>query len=198
MIFIPVVVSNVQEVVMIPYAEQLQKEFYLQNENKTRLAYDHPSGHVLGSMISSTSNFGWPQICKNPGLALNNAMNSYCFCKPSSMAASRLYDDSKDRFFKLTPTEKARNHEEFIRTEAIEELKLSKEAMYDMLLQPYKHEKLVERDELNQKATISYVCKYPGCDRLFTKGWNILDHIRMHEGLRPFQCEFCERAFTQK
>mmetsp|Transcript_25731 Transcript_25731/g.22834 ORF Transcript_25731/g.22834 Transcript_25731/m.22834 type:complete len:85 (+) Transcript_25731:151-405(+) len=28
--------------------------------------------------------------------------------------------------------------------------------------------------------------------------WNLLDHIRMHYGIKPYQCNFCSRSFTQK
>ncbi|CAI2368406.1 unnamed protein product [Moneuplotes crassus] len=41
-------------------------------------------------------------------------------------------------------------------------------------------------------------CKYPHCDRTFHKTWNFIDHARMHLGIRPFKCNYCDAKFTQK
>lgn len=28
--------------------------------------------------------------------------------------------------------------------------------------------------------------------------WNMLDHARMHKGIKPYKCPYCEKTFTQK
>jgi|LauGreDrversion4_2_1035121.scaffolds.fasta_scaffold2134719_1 hypothetical protein len=43
-------------------------------------------------------------------------------------------------------------------------------------------------------------CDFHGCDMIFGKMHNYLDHIRSHTGERPFVCSLssCRQAFTQK
>lgn len=42
------------------------------------------------------------------------------------------------------------------------------------------------------------VCMVPGWGKAFDKKWNFKDHIRMHMGEKPYQCERCDKSFTQK
>jgi hypothetical protein len=42
------------------------------------------------------------------------------------------------------------------------------------------------------------VCKYPGCDREFTKTWGLKEHYRVHSKEKPFECQKCGTKFTQK
>ena len=41
-------------------------------------------------------------------------------------------------------------------------------------------------------------CLYQGCERKFTKTWNILDHFKTHTGDKPYQCVNCQKSFSQK
>jgi len=41
-------------------------------------------------------------------------------------------------------------------------------------------------------------CLYNGCLKKFSKSWNFIDHARMHIGIKPYKCEKCDKAFTQK
>ena len=75
---------------------------------------------------------------------------------------------------------------------------MTKDEMYDELLKPFKYEKLVEKDAAHDKKKITYKCRYEECNKRFTKTWNLLDHMRMHEGIRPFKCQNCPKSFTQK
>jgi len=80
------------------------------------------------------------------------------------------------------------NLEEFDRERQIKKLELEKDEMYYYLLKPYKCTKLND----------DYVCKYEGWEKQFKKAWNALDHMRMHEGIRPYKCRYCDKSFTQK
>lgn len=75
---------------------------------------------------------------------------------------------------------------------------LSKDEMYDEMLKSYQYQKVIEMDEVTHKQKISYVCKYGEWNKVYTKIWNLLDHVRMHEGIRPFKCKFWPKSFTQK
>lgn len=85
------------------------------------------------------------------------------------------------------------NKEEFEREEKIKILRLCKDDMYYHLLKPYKYTRFSEFDEKEQKEKYTYECKYEECNKVFTKAWNLLDHVRMHEGIKPYQCELCKR-----
>ena len=75
---------------------------------------------------------------------------------------------------------------------------LTKEEMYDEMLKHYQYQKVVEIDDVTHKEKITYICKYNEWNKVFTKTWNLLDHVRMHEGIRPFRCKHCPKSFTQK
>ena len=75
---------------------------------------------------------------------------------------------------------------------------MTKDQMYDELLKPYRCSKNVEIDPKSGKEKITYYCGYDNCNKQFTKTWNLLDHVRMHEGIRPYKCPHCPKSFTQK
>ncbi|CAI2361959.1 unnamed protein product [Moneuplotes crassus] len=75
---------------------------------------------------------------------------------------------------------------------------ISKTQIYEKLLKPFKHQKRVVKTPVTNKETAVYICKYEGCDKEYTKIWNLLDHVRMHEGIKPYQCDSCSKSFTQK
>lgn len=70
--------------------------------------------------------------------------------------------------------------------------------MYYRLLMPFQYEEIVTVDKELDKPKYLYICKYGNCQKEFTKAWNILDHVRMHEGIRPYRCDICSKNFTQR
>lgn len=81
------------------------------------------------------------------------------------------------------------NFRELQREKKIKDLDLDKDEMYYYLLKPYHCDRDNDFDEFQQKNNFTYICKYPECDKKFTKAWNALDHMRMHEGIRPYKCQ---------
>ena len=75
---------------------------------------------------------------------------------------------------------------------------ITKEQIYEELLKPFRHEKVKQWDDSLGRFKISYICRYEGWDKEFTKTWNLLDHVRMHEGIKPFACTLWGKTFTQK
>lgn len=75
---------------------------------------------------------------------------------------------------------------------------LTKEQIYEKLLKPFRHRKEKVYDFNAHRYRVSYFCEYEGCGKEFNKTWNLLDHVRMHVGIRPYECNICHHTFTQK
>ena len=75
---------------------------------------------------------------------------------------------------------------------------MTKHQMYRELLKPYKHSISFEVDPDTGEKKEIYKCDYGSCSKKFNKTWNLVDHLRMHEGIRPYYCEYCDKYFTQK
>ena len=43
-----------------------------------------------------------------------------------------------------------------------------------------------------------YTCRHMDCNKKFTRTWNLLDHARVHLGVKPFACSQWRKVFTQK
>ena len=72
-------------------------------------------------------------------------------------------------------------------------------AKYLAELQGYDYTVEDKLDQRTGKMASVYICKYQGdCNQEFPRSWNLLDHIRMHYNIRPYQCQYCNFRFTQK
>lgn len=121
-------------------------------------------------------------------MSLNEFTSKYCVCDtplvrtreaPSKDHVKYVEQLMKQHHFKTLEEVKATIGQAFPT--------MTKDEMYDILLKPYKHRKIVEFDHDAQKQKVSYYCQYDGCNKFFTKTWNLLDHVRMHEGVKPYQ-----------
>lgn len=64
-------------------------------------------------------------------------------------------------------------------------------------LKDFRYETRVETNEFGKHFTV-YICKEGDCNKEFFRTNNLLDHVRMHAGIRPYSCQYCHKEFTQK
>ena len=96
---------------------------------------------------------------------------------------------------------------EFVYYENLEEVRkvlrrrfpgMSKDSMYKELLKPYRHQIVDFLDSSTHTMKQIYQWGYEGWIKQFNKTWNLVDHLRMHEGIKPYKCHIWEKFFTQK
>ena len=61
----------------------------------------------------------------------------------------------------------------------------------------YKYSQEFRKNLKNNKVVIIYICGHPECGKEFMRTWNLLDHVRMHAGVKPYSCFKCGKSFTQ-
>ena len=64
------------------------------------------------------------------------------------------------------------------------------EDVYYRLLDNYTYEKIASYDTNKECEIVVFRCKFPDCNKILDKPWNLLDHVRMHEGVKPHQCDW--------
>ena len=65
-------------------------------------------------------------------------------------------------------------------------------------LKHFNYGKEFRRNPKNGRMVIVYTWGYPECGKEFMRTWNLLDHVKMHQGIKPFVCPYCSNTFTQK
>mmetsp|Transcript_9501 Transcript_9501/g.10734 ORF Transcript_9501/g.10734 Transcript_9501/m.10734 type:complete len:175 (+) Transcript_9501:322-846(+) len=66
-------------------------------------------------------------------------------------------------------------------------------------LKEFSYEISQRETPITKKRAYIFVCKHKGsCNKEFERSWNLLDHCRMHKGIKPYQCGECGKQFTQK
>lgn len=74
----------------------------------------------------------------------------------------------------------------------------SRDSVYLNLLKDYEYKVTTEKDAYTKGKIQAYKCLYNKCGKTFTRAWNLLNHARMHQGVKPFACQICHKSFTQR
>lgn len=53
-------------------------------------------------------------------------------------------------------------------------------------LKNYTYESSFRKDPKTNKMVVVYTCGHEDCKKEFMRTWNLLDHLRMHEGIKPY------------
>lgn len=53
-------------------------------------------------------------------------------------------------------------------------------------------------DRRNSRGSASFPCQHPGCQKTFTRHYNLTSHMRTHTAERPFACTTCQRRFARQ
>ena len=127
--------------------------------------------------------------------ALTSLKDKYCLCDvtPNSPKMPCITSSYADRSHK--PSINFNYHQTWYNVTKKSNIKKSRENM--QVLRNYKCT-VEQRKNIRGGITTVYTCKYDGCNKEFTRTWSILDHVRMHEGIRPYTCPYCSRSYTQK
>lgn len=56
--------------------------------------------------------------------------------------------------------------------------------------------KVKEINKVTRRLNSVLICAE--CKKPFTKKCNLIDHLRVHSGVKPFQCNICAKYFKQK
>jgi uncharacterized Zn-finger protein len=61
---------------------------------------------------------------------------------------------------------------------------------------------MTKRKAETKAETPKFVCSHPDCissdDAVFDSSWSFTRHMRVHNNVLPFQCNFCDKKFVQK
>lgn len=137
---------------------------------------------------ATLQNFSIEEIC-----------NFYCWCDLPLMLMNGALNSTNNVEFNLQGQQINFGDEVLTNSHQMEsDNKISKSDMNLELLKEFDYVTETRQPEGEEKPIIVYICKHKNCNKEFTRTWNILDHARMHKGVKPYKCNFCLKQFTQK
>ena len=122
-------------------------------------------------------------------------LNKYCFWQPNlkkeEIKKQTEIDDSIDY-------QRYDTYKDLKRAAKENDPDVTKEKIYEQLLRPYRQERISKWNKIKHCYETTYIWRYNGCNKIYRKIWNLLDHLRMHEGIKPYEWSECKKTFTQK
>lgn len=49
-----------------------------------------------------------------------------------------------------------------------------------------------------KRSRTKFVCTFENCGKVCENKWSFLDHNRHHTGVKPYECEVCQKTFAQR
>jgi len=56
------------------------------------------------------------------------------------------------------------------------------------ILNEYEYEVIHKRNDKTGNIITLYRCKHDNCNKIMERTWNMIDHARMHRGIKPYTC----------
>ena len=88
--------------------------------------------------------------------------------------------------------------DEYREYHSLTDKRITKSDMNLELLKEFEYDTEMRKVDGEDKPQTIYIWKFDNCNKEFNRTWNILDHARMHKGVKPYKCDFCLKQFTQK
>ena len=79
-----------------------------------------------------------------------------------------------------------------------ESRQLSKSEVNLIFLKNYEYEAVEKNNASTGHSYTVFRCTFNNCNKQMKTTWNMLDHARMHKGVKPYSCMYCSKTFTQK
>eukprot|EP00344_Euplotes_crassus_P001689 CAMPEP_0196997674 /NCGR_PEP_ID=MMETSP1380-20130617/3224_1 /TAXON_ID=5936 /ORGANISM="Euplotes crassus, Strain CT5" /LENGTH=212 /DNA_ID=CAMNT_0042413977 /DNA_START=17 /DNA_END=655 /DNA_ORIENTATION=+ len=136
-----------------------------------------------------------------PQTSLDRLAQTYCLCNLGSPQEA-IYTPSAPYGFacaqKISGEFSLPMTDPELRNCSIDPESMTKEEIYFELLKGYEYKTITYFDHKKQREVPLYQCGVQGCGKVLQKPWNLLDHVRMHAGVKPYICTWCGKGFTQK
>ena len=183
-------IMNTQLIYSPLFHSKFKTQSFIKFQDKDEKSNETKENYPLNSLYWLTSE---PRFCNNSDSTL--LLSSYCNCEDTSTSNASAQVLTNDDDFNSQNFE---TYKQLKKVAKESDPNISKEEIYEKLLEPFRHEKVKIWDQALGRFKISYICRYDECNKEFTKIWNLLDHVRMHEGIKPFVCKIWDKTFTQK
>ncbi|CAI2376537.1 unnamed protein product [Moneuplotes crassus] len=135
------------------------------------------------------------QISTPEELILKILARDYCFCSHDLAPLVSLKRDKVVENFEDS-THNQQSEVNSTSNELTKKTKKTRSINYSVLEgRPYE---IIDNPNLAEKNRKLYICKYPNCDKVFKKTWNLVYHFRVHEKTAAYECEHCDKTFIQK